>query len=154
MGWGQRMDFNEATPTWLQAPEPSVPGGAAAGARAVGFGFDAVQTVFEGREEDAAALVVGDAGLLDDGDGREEGLDGIAVIAWRNGTALRDADLPQDGGVGDTHEGRGDTVVVTCAGTGHCLGNSAAGDRPVPVHDLLKLHFAHRGRWRAELPAA
>lgn len=40
-----------------------------------------MQTVFEGREEDAAPLVVGDAGLLDDGDGREEGLDGVAVIA-------------------------------------------------------------------------
>lgn len=60
----------------------AVPGGAAAGARAVGLGFDPMQAVFEGGEEDAAPLVAGHAGLLDDGDGRQEGLDGVAVVAW------------------------------------------------------------------------
>lgn len=53
-----------------------------------------------------------------------------------------------------THGGHRNAVTITCAGAGHCLGNGAAGDRPVPVHDLLKLHFAHRGRWRAEFTAA
>lgn len=61
-------------------PEPPVPGGGAAGA--VGLGLDAVQTVLEGREEDAAPLVAGDAGLFDDSDGRQEGLNGVAVITW------------------------------------------------------------------------
>lgn len=100
----------------------SFPGGAAAGAGAVGLGFNAMQAVFEGGEEDAAPLIVGNAGLLDDSNGCQEGLDGIAVI--------------------------------TCTGTRHCFGNGTAGDGPVPVHDLLKLHLTHRGRWWTELPAA
>lgn len=41
-----------------------------------------MQAVFEGGEEDAAPLVAGHAGLLDDGNGRQEGIDGVAVVAW------------------------------------------------------------------------
>lgn len=76
------------TPRSRAAPRGRVPGGAAAGACAVGLGFDPVQAVFEGREEDAAPLVVGNAGLFDDGNGCQEGLNGIAVITCgeqRNG---------------------------------------------------------------------
>lgn len=39
-----------------------------------------MQAVFEGGEEDAAPLVAGNAGLFDDCNGCQEGLDGIAVI--------------------------------------------------------------------------
>lgn len=110
-------------PAGRALPRPvSFPGGAAAGARAVRLGLDPMQAVFEGGEEDTAPLVVGNAGLFDDGNGCQEGLDGIAVI--------------------------------TCAGARHCFGNGTAGDGPVPVHDLLELHLAHRGGWRTELPAA
>lgn len=44
-----------------------------------------MQAILEGREEDAAPLVAGHTRLLDDGDGREQRLNGIAVIPWGSG---------------------------------------------------------------------
>lgn len=44
-----------------------------------------MQAILEGGEEDAAPLVAGHARLLDDGDGREQRLDGVAVIPWGSG---------------------------------------------------------------------
>lgn len=44
-----------------------------------------MQAILEGREEDAAPLVTGHARLLDDSDGCEQSLDGIAVIPWGSG---------------------------------------------------------------------
>lgn len=44
-----------------------------------------MQAIFEGGQEDAAPLIAGHARLLDDGDGREQCLDGVAVIPWGSG---------------------------------------------------------------------
>lgn len=120
--------------------------GAAAGAAAVGFGLNSMQAIFEGGEEDAAPLVAGHARLLDDGDGREQRLDGVAVIPWGSRAGSQ-----EQGSILEWQDVRG--TGSTCAGAGHRLGDGAAGDGAVAVHDLLKLALAHRRDGRAQLPA-
>lgn len=44
-----------------------------------------MQAIFEGREEDATPFIAGHTRLLDDSDGCEQRLDGIAVISWGRG---------------------------------------------------------------------
>ena len=49
--------------------------------RPVGLGFDSLEGVAEGADEDLAPVVGGDPALLDEGDGRHQGLYGTGVLA-------------------------------------------------------------------------
>lgn len=119
-----------------------------------------METIFEGGDEDAASLVTGYTGLLDDSKSCEQSLNGIAVISCRNTEERVKRNVDSRGIARTQSRDKGgrqrdkQLAAVTCTGSRHRFGNGTARNRSVPVHDLLKLCFTHRGRWMAQFPTA
>lgn len=71
------------------------------GGRAVAFRLDPVETVLQGTDEDLTAVVCRYFGLLNQADGRHQGLNGATVISWRGHMIALDILLPLSHGLKD-----------------------------------------------------